>query len=83
MENVQSKIFHGGFFFSGCRCRCRCIRGVQVQRLGAAIADLGGAACRAAIGPGVAEWEVADAGVHAMKVPPAHLPKCPPAYLTT
>merc|ERR1740128_83224 len=40
---------------------------IEVQRLGAAIADLGGAACRAAIGPGVAEWEGADAGVHAMK----------------
>ena len=35
-------------------------------KLGAATADVGGWACRAAVGAGAMEWEVARAGVEAM-----------------
>ena len=38
----------------------------QVIKLGAATADVGGWACRAAVGAGAREWEVARAGVEAM-----------------
>ena len=38
----------------------------QVIKLGAATADVGGWACRAAVGAGAMEWEVARAGVEAM-----------------
>ena len=38
----------------------------QVIKLGAATADIGGWACRAAVGAGAMEWEVARAGVEAM-----------------
>ena len=38
----------------------------MVLEVGAAAADVGGAACAGAVGEGVLEWEVARAGTEAM-----------------
>ena len=39
---------------------------IEIIKLGAATADVGGAACKAAVSSGVEEWQVARKGVEAM-----------------
>ena len=39
---------------------------MEIIKLGAATADVGGAACKAAVDSGVEEWQVARKGVEAM-----------------